>query len=102
MSRFEDKNIVLIGMCGAGKSTVGVLLAKALNRDFLDTDVYIQALEGRGLQQIIDESGLEAFCQLEESHVLNINVDNAVIATGGSVIYSEKAVRHLAEGVAQC
>jgi shikimate kinase len=91
----KDKNIILIGMCGVGKSTVGVLLAKALSRYFLDTDVYIQAIENRSLQDIIDEQGLEKFCQIEESHIICIDVKNAVIATGGSVIYSDRAMKHL-------
>jgi len=92
----RDKNIVLIGMPGVGKSTVGVLLAKALGRYFLDADVYIQAVQGRSLQEIIDRDGLAAFCKIEEEYVLCIDLMNAVIATGGSVVYSEKAVQHLA------
>ena len=84
-------------MCGVGKSTVGVLLAKALSRYFLDTDVYIQAIENKGLQEIIDEKGLEEFCKIEESHILCIDVKNAVIATGGSAIYSDRAMKHLAK-----
>lgn len=88
-------NIILIGMCGAGKSTVGVLLAKALGRYFLDTDVYIQAVEDKPLQQIIDEKGLEEFCRIEEGHIICIDLENAVIATGGSVVYSEQAMQHL-------
>ena len=91
-----DKNIVLIGMPGVGKSTVGVLLAKALGRYFLDTDVLIQALQGHTLQEIIDRDGLAAFCKIEEEYVLCIDLTNAVIATGGSVVYSEPAMRHLA------
>ncbi len=91
----KDKNIVLIGMCGAGKSTVGVLLAKAMNRYFLDTDVYIQVLEDKGLQRIIDEQGVEEFCQLEESHLVCIDVTHAVIATGGSAVYSDAIMRNL-------
>jgi shikimate kinase len=93
----DDKNIILIGMCGVGKSTVGILLAKALSRYFLDTDVYIQAIENKGLQEIIDKDGLEKFCQIEESHILCIDIKNAVIATGGSVIYSGRAMKHLAD-----
>jgi shikimate kinase len=92
----RDKNIVLIGMPGVGKSTVGVLLAKALGRYFLDTDVLIQAIQGRSLQEIIDCDGLAAFRKIEEDYVLCIDLTNAVIATGGSVVYSEKAMRHLA------
>lgn len=90
-------NIVLIGMCGAGKSTIGVLLAKALSRNFVDTDVYIQALEDKSLQQIIDEVGIEKFCQMEQDHILCIDIVNAVIATGGSVVYSDIAIKHLAQ-----
>jgi len=91
-----DKNIVLIGMPGVGKSTVGVLLAKALGRYFVDTDVLIQAIQGRSLQEIIDHDGLAAFRKIEEDYILCTDLTNAVIATGGSVVYSEKAMRHLA------
>ncbi len=91
----NDQNIILIGMPGAGKSTVGVLLAKALSRDFVDTDVLIQAAEGRRLQEIIDADGLDEFLALEERHVLALNLHGAVIATGGSVVYSERAMTHL-------
>jgi shikimate kinase len=91
----QDKNVVLIGMPGVGKSTVGVLLAKALGRYFLDTDIFIQALQDRSLQDIINEEGLAAFCRIEEDYVLCIDLTGAVIATGGSVVYSEEAMRHL-------
>ncbi len=90
-----DTNLVLIGMPGVGKSTVGVLLAKATSRDFLDTDVFIQAKEGRSLQEIIDREGTEAFCRLEERHVLSMIFRSCVIATGGSVVYHPTAMRHL-------
>ncbi len=89
------KNIVLIGMPGVGKSTVGVLLAKATSRDFIDTDVTIQAKEQRGLQEIIDQDGLAAFCRIEERHVLSMRYQGCVIATGGSVVYSASAMKHL-------
>jgi shikimate kinase len=91
-----DKNIVLIGMPGVGKSTVGVLLAKALGRDFLDVDVFIQAAEGRSLQETIDRDGLAEFCKVEEQYNLCIDLPHAVIATGGSAVYSEKAMQQLA------
>jgi shikimate kinase len=91
----ENKNIVLIGMPAVGKSTIGVLLAKRLGRYFLDTDVFIQAVSGRGLQQIIDSDGLEKFCRLEAEHILCIDKTDCVIATGGSVVYSDAAMNHL-------
>jgi shikimate kinase len=93
----KGRNIVLIGMPGVGKSTVGVLLAKALGRYFLDTDVFIQAAVGRSLQSIIDSEGLAAFCRIEEDYATCIDLTNAVIATGGSVVYSEKAMHSLAD-----
>lgn len=91
------KNIVLIGMPGAGKSTVGVLLAKALGMPFIDTDLVIQEKEGKCLQDIIDSKGIEYFLSLEEGVILNLNVKGHVIATGGSVVYSKAAVRYLRE-----
>jgi shikimate kinase len=91
----ENRNIVLIGMPGVGKSTVGVLLAKAVGRYFLDTDVLLQAIQGRSLQDIIDRDGPAAFRRIEEDYVLGIDLTNAVIATGGSVVYSERAMQHL-------
>lgn len=91
----KDHNIVLIGMPGVGKSTIGVILAKVLSRDFLDTDVYIQAEEGRTLQEIIDREGLKRFCELEERYVISITKKGSVIATGGSVVYSDLAMAYL-------
>lgn len=94
-NRSKNKNIVLIGMPAVGKSTIGVLLAKAISRDFLDTDVYIQAREGRSLQEIIDREGLEEFCRIEERHILSLVCRGKVMATGGSVVYSQTAMDHL-------
>jgi len=88
-------NIVLIGMPGCGKSTVGVLLAKALGMAFIDTDVVLQAKEGRKLQPIIDEIGIEAFLKKEEQAVLEMDCFSTVIATGGSVVYGKRAMEHL-------
>ena len=88
-------NIVLIGMPGCGKSTVGVLLAKALGMRFLDTDVVFQAQQGKKLQEMINEIGIDAFLNMEESCVCGIECDHTVIATGGSVVYGKKAMRHL-------
>ena len=87
--------IILIGMPGAGKSTVGVLLAKALGLDFIDTDLIIQRAEGRTLQKIIDTDGLSRFIETEERIVAALDAENSVIATGGSVIFGEKAMDNL-------
>jgi shikimate kinase len=91
----DKKNIILIGMPGAGKSTVGVLLAKALKMPFIDTDLLIQQQENCYLQEIIDTRGLDVFMKIEEGIVLGLKVENHVIATGGSVIYSKPAIDHL-------
>ncbi|WNY27286.1 shikimate kinase [Methanolapillus ohkumae] len=88
-------NIVLIGMPGAGKSTTGVLLAKTLCMSFLDTDLIIQEKTGMFLQDLVDRLGFSGFTNLEEEILLDIEPKNAVISTGGSVIYSEKAMKRL-------
>jgi len=88
-------NIILIGMSGAGKSTLGILLAKAIGKEFLDTDLLIQKKTGALLQNTIDQQGIEAFLETEEKVILSITAQNTVIATGGSVIYSEAAMSHL-------
>ncbi|HOJ78390.1 MAG TPA: shikimate kinase [Bacillota bacterium] len=89
------KNIVLIGMPGSGKSTIGVLLAKAIGMAFIDTDLLIQQQENRLLQDIISEQGIAGFLAIEEAVLLKLEVVNTVVATGGSVIYSNKAMEHL-------
>jgi len=89
------KNIILIGMPGSGKSTIGVLLAKSMARDFVDTDLVIQSRDGRRLQEIFDQDGLDAFCRKEETCVLELSCSSAVIATGGSVVYSRPAMDRL-------
>ena len=88
-------NIVLIGMPASGKSTVGVVLAKKLGYDFLDTDILIQKKHNRLLEQIISDDGLDTFLSVEEKACCMIQADNTVISTGGSVIYSELAMKHL-------
>jgi len=94
------RNIVIIGMPGAGKSTMGVILAKTLGRHFIDTDIVAQETTGRLLQEIIDEEGPAAFLRTEEQAILSLHGHHAVIATGGSVVFSEKAMKHLKkEGV---
>ncbi|MGD8541370.1 MAG: shikimate kinase [Desulfobacteraceae bacterium] len=88
-------NVILIGMPGVGKSTVGVLLAKELGLSFLDTDLGIQAAQGRSLQAIIDREGVARFREIEERCVLALTCRRHVIATGGSVVYSPRAMAHL-------
>lgn len=94
----DGKNVVLIGMSGAGKSTLGVLLAKALGKDFIDTDLLIQQREHRLLQEILDSEGSERFIEIEGAVAASLNVKNTVIATGGSVVYSEAGMRALRAG----
>lgn len=88
-------NIILIGMPGCGKSTIGVVLAKMLGMDFLDSDVFIQNNEKRRLQEIIDSEGNERFLEIEKENILKIDVDNTVIATGGSIVLKDEAMKHL-------
>ena len=88
-------NVVLIGMPGCGKSTMGVLIAKALGLDFMDTDVVIQSQNGDKLQNLLDACGVDAFLQLEENTVAALDVHRTVIATGGSVVYGKRAMAHL-------
>ena len=90
----EKGNIVLIGMPGCGKSTVGVVLAKAMGYRFLDSDLVIQEKEGRLLCDIIEQEGLENFEKIENRINASITVSRTVIATGGSVIYGKEAMRH--------
>lgn len=88
-------NIVLIGMPGCGKSTIGVILAKTLGIGFVDTDLIIQQRENRLLQDIIDKDGIDFFLDCEADAVKTVVCDNTVIATGGSVVYREEAINHL-------
>lgn len=88
-------NLTLIGMPGSGKSTVGIILAKNLGLGFIDTDVLIQINQQRVLQEIMNQSGYLGLRAIEEAEILKINIDNHVIATGGSAVYSEKAMTHL-------
>ena len=91
------KNIVLIGMPGSGKSTIGVLLAKAINYQFIDGDLLIQRQEKKTLVDIINEKGIDAFLAIENQVLREINTEASVIATGGSAIFSEEAMKHLGE-----
>lgn len=89
------KNIVLIGMPGSGKSTVGVLLAKALGWGFLDTDLLIQQREGALLQELLDRRGIERFLDAEEDAVRSVSCQHTVIAPGGSAVCRPRAAEHL-------
>lgn len=91
----HNKAIVLIGMPGAGKSTLGVLLAKQLSRPFIDTDLLIQEQAGCTLQYYLDRFGYVALRELEAQVVAQMDYGNAVVATGGSVVYSESAMAKL-------
>lgn len=88
-------NIVLIGMPGSGKSTLGVLLAKALGYSFIDTDLIISQKANKTLQQILDSDGLDSFLELEERVGYELKCDKTVIATGGSMVLSGKAMQNL-------
>lgn len=88
-------NITLIGMPGVGKSTLGVVLAKILGYDFLDSDLLIQKAEKQRLSQILARTGPEGFKQIENRVNASIEADRTVIATGGSVVYCPEAMEHL-------
>ena len=91
----NKSNIVLIGMPGAGKSTIGVLLAKAMGFSFCDTDLVIQKEEGRTLQVIIDEHGISYFLEREKEIIHSLCLTKHIIATGGSVVYYDSTLDHL-------
>ncbi len=88
-------NIVLIGMPGAGKSTVGVVLAKRLGYHFMDSDLLIQEREGRLLHEIIEQEGDEGFLAIENDVNRSLQLERTVIATGGSAVYGKEAMEHL-------
>lgn len=89
------QNITLIGMPGAGKSTVGVVLAKAIGYKFIDTDLIIQQDQGMLLQDIIKKYGITGFNTIENNIISSINTDKSVIATGGSAVYGKEAMQNL-------
>lgn len=93
--KMNKENIVLIGMPGVGKSTVGVVLAKNMGYSFIDSDLLIQEQEGKLLHEIIEERGLDGFNEVENQVNASINVSRCVIATGGSAIYGAQAMKHL-------
>ncbi len=93
--RMRKASIVIIGMAGVGKSTIGMVLAQALEYDFLDVDDYIFQKEGKRIQELIDSVGEEAFLQLEKRHVLEIPLPRMVVAPGGSIIYHSDLMEYL-------
>lgn len=95
VSMKAKSNLVLIGMPGSGKSTVGVILAKRTSHDFIDTDVLIQASEHRSLQDIMDSEGYLKLREIEARVLQAIDLDNHVISTGGSAVYSDAAMQNL-------
>jgi len=93
----NKKNIILIGMPGVGKSTVGVILAKVLGYQFVDSDLVIQKEEGKLLKEIIAEVGPEGFIEVENRVNAALDVTDSIVATGGSVVYGKEAMEHLSE-----
>lgn len=93
----NKKNIILIGMPGVGKSTVGVILAKVLGYQFVDSDLVIQKEEGKLLKEIIAEVGPEGFIEVENRINASLDVTDSIVATGGSVVYGREAMEHLRE-----
>ena len=91
------KNIILIGMPAVGKSTVGVVVAKRIGYEFIDTDLLIQKQEKRLLKEIIAEEGNERFLEIENQVNRDLQVESAVISPGGSVVYCEEAMQHFKE-----
>lgn len=91
----KSESIVLIGMAGAGKSTIGSSLAKALGFDFIDLDHYILEKEGRTLQEIIDDEGEQVFLQIEKRRMYEIDLTRRVVAPGGSIIYHSDLMEYL-------
>ena len=89
-----NNNIILIGMPGAGKSTIGVVLAKKLGYEFIDSDIVMQNKYKKILQELINEHGIDGFEKIENDVNKNLNTKNSVIATGGSAIYGKEAMEH--------
>ncbi len=94
-SNSTKSNIILIGMPGAGKSTIGVIAAKMLGKHFMDTDIRIQEQTGKLLSEIIEDEGVEGFLQTENNALASLFVTHAVIATGGSAVYGAEGMAHL-------
>ena len=93
----KHSNLTLIGMPASGKSTVGVILAKVIGYDFLDTDLLIQKKTGKKLRELIAEQGIDGFLKIENEVLAGVRADRCVIATGGSAVYGEEGMRHLCD-----
>ena len=93
----KSSNIVLIGMPGAGKSTLGVVVAKIVGYSYVDADLLIQSQCDKTLQKIIDALGPDGFVEIENEVLCGLEADHAVISTGGSAVYSDEAMKHLSE-----
>lgn len=93
----QKSNVVLIGMPGVGKSTIGVVLAKKLGYRFVDSDLVIQEQEGKLLHELIEEHGNDGFIEIENRVNASLKAEKAVIATGGSAVYGKEAMEHLNE-----
>ena len=91
-----ENNLILIGMPAVGKSTLGILVAKKMGLGFMDTDIMIQIQEGKTLAEIIRESGVDGFLDVEQQYLASVMVEKHVIATGGSAVYSGRGMAHLA------
>lgn len=94
-AKTSKSNLVLIGMPGSGKSTIGVILAKRTSHDFVDTDLVIQSVEHRSLQDILDKEGYLKLREIEARVLQSLNLQNHIISTGGSAVYSDAAMQHL-------
>jgi shikimate kinase len=97
LSENKRNNLILIGMPASGKSTIGVLLAKVTNRNFIDSDIVIQKRTGKLLKELISENGPEGFARIEDDINSEIECDNTIIATGGSAIFGKNAMKHFSE-----
>ena len=93
----KKDNLILVGMPASGKSTIGVILAKVIGYDFIDSDLLIQRKEGKRLSEIIEEKGIDGFLAVENEVNASIEASQCVIATGGSAVYGVEAIRHLRE-----
>lgn len=97
MTKGNNDNIILIGMPGVGKSTVGIVLAKILNYEFVDVDLVIQQRCDKTLQRIIDSLGPQGFIDVENQVLLDMTFEHTIVSTGGSAVYSHEALCHLGE-----